>query len=60
MSRYAAAHKTPNGPGDERPTALQIIQDEGLIGQMKDKVSSLYLYLHLTSSPLGGMTRTLT
>ncbi|KAI1183370.1 short chain dehydrogenase [Nemania serpens] len=38
MSRYAEAHKNPAGPGDARPTALQIIKDEGLEGKMKDKV----------------------
>lgn len=37
-SRYAAAFASPNGPGDARPTALDIIRDEGLEGQMKDKV----------------------
>lgn len=38
--RYAEAHKDANlkGPGDARPTALQIIEDEGLVGKMKDKV----------------------
>ncbi|KAI1128963.1 short chain dehydrogenase [Nemania abortiva] len=38
MSRYAEAHKNLAGPGDARPTALQIIKDEGLEGKMKDKV----------------------
>ncbi|KAF7561051.1 hypothetical protein G7046_g3096 [Stylonectria norvegica] len=38
MSRYAATHVNPQGPGDARPTALQIIKDEGLEGNMKDKV----------------------
>ncbi|KAK8129414.1 NAD(P)-binding protein [Apiospora kogelbergensis] len=38
MSRYREAHKAPTGPGDARPTAMQIIQDEGLEGNMKDKV----------------------
>ncbi|KAJ8115778.1 hypothetical protein ONZ43_g4591 [Nemania bipapillata] len=38
MSRYAEAHKTPAGPGDARPTAMQIIRDNGLEGNMKDKV----------------------
>lgn len=35
--RYVAAHKTPKGPGDARPTALQIIQDESLEGQWSEK-----------------------
>ncbi|KAI0188617.1 hypothetical protein EV127DRAFT_433892 [Xylaria flabelliformis] len=38
MSRYADAHKNPAGAGDARPTALQIIKDEGLEGKLKDKV----------------------
>ncbi|KAF0320226.1 short-chain dehydrogenase [Colletotrichum asianum] len=32
MARYIAAHQNPQGPGDSRPTALQIIEDEGLTG----------------------------
>ncbi|PTB81879.1 hypothetical protein M440DRAFT_1323545 [Trichoderma longibrachiatum ATCC 18648] len=28
MDRYAAAYASRNGPGDVRPTALQIAQDE--------------------------------
>ncbi|KAI1358198.1 short chain dehydrogenase [Xylaria arbuscula] len=38
MSRYADAHNNLGGPGDARPTALQIIKDEGREGNMKDKV----------------------
>ena len=38
MNPYAGAHASPKGEGDARPTALQIIQDEGLVNQMKDKV----------------------
>ncbi|KAF2824952.1 short-chain dehydrogenase [Ophiobolus disseminans] len=40
MSRYAEAHKLANvtGPGDARPTALQVIKDEGLLGKLSDKV----------------------
>jgi hypothetical protein len=40
MSRYAEVHKPANlrGPGDARPTALQIIDDEGLRGKLSDKV----------------------
>ncbi|KAF6817858.1 short-chain dehydrogenase [Colletotrichum plurivorum] len=30
MSKYTSAHQDPQGPGDARPTALQIIADEGL------------------------------
>ncbi|KAF2209826.1 hypothetical protein CERZMDRAFT_113588 [Cercospora zeae-maydis SCOH1-5] len=38
MSRYAQTHVNPKGPGDGRPTALQIVEDEGLIGKLHDKV----------------------
>ncbi|KAA6416115.1 MAG: hypothetical protein FRX48_00834 [Lasallia pustulata] len=38
--KYSEVHKSSNlrGPGDARPTALQIIKDEGLEGAMPDKV----------------------
>lgn len=38
MSRYAESHKKTSGPGDARPTALQIVRDEGLEGALQDKV----------------------
>ncbi|OAK99144.1 NAD(P)-binding protein [Phaeosphaeriaceae sp. SRC1lsM3a] len=40
MSRYAEAHKVASlgGPGDARPTALQVIHDEELVGKLSDKV----------------------
>lgn len=38
MSRYADAHKNPKGPGDARPTALQIVQDNDRVNNLKDKV----------------------
>ena len=38
MSRYAKAHADTKGPGDARPTALQIVEDEGLDGKLADKV----------------------
>lgn len=38
MSRYAEAHKSTKGAGDARPTAMQIVEDEGLIGKLSDKV----------------------
>ncbi|KAF7194227.1 Oxidoreductase calI, partial [Pseudocercospora fuligena] len=40
MSRYAQAHVPANtkGPGDARPTAIHIVQDEGLTGKLNDKV----------------------
>ena len=38
MSLYAAAHANPEGAGDARPTALQIIHDQALEGKLKGKV----------------------
>ncbi|KAH7002635.1 WW domain-containing oxidoreductase [Ilyonectria destructans] len=49
MSRYAESHVNPEGPGDARPTALQIIADEGLEGELRDKV----VVITGTSSGLG-------
>jgi NAD(P)-dependent dehydrogenase (short-subunit alcohol dehydrogenase family) len=34
---YADVHKSPSGPGDSRPTAMQIIADENLHNQWRDK-----------------------
>ncbi|KAK1808023.1 hypothetical protein LTR12_017629 [Friedmanniomyces endolithicus] len=34
---YAEAHASPSGPGDARPTAYQMIKDNGLLGKMTDK-----------------------
>jgi NAD(P)-dependent dehydrogenase (short-subunit alcohol dehydrogenase family) len=40
MSRYDSAHLTSNlkGPSDARPTAIQIVKDEGLEGKLSGKV----------------------
>lgn len=38
MGPYAAAHANPQGPGDARPTALQVIRDESLEGKLAGKV----------------------
>src|ERR1700712_5491611 len=38
MGLYAAAHANPQGAGDARPTALQIIRDESLEGQLVGKI----------------------
>ncbi|KAK5130314.1 hypothetical protein LTR08_002200 [Meristemomyces frigidus] len=35
---YAKEHADTQGAGDARPTALQIIDNEGLVGQLSDKV----------------------
>lgn len=37
MSRYAAVHAEPKGLGDARPTALQIVEDEGFKGKLAGK-----------------------
>ena len=33
-AKYATAHRNPQGPGDARPTALQVVQDDQLIGKL--------------------------
>lgn len=38
MSRYASAHANPQGPGDARPTAIQIVKDEGMEDKLTGKV----------------------
>lgn len=38
MSRYASAFANLAGPGDARPTAIQIIEDEGAEGKLMGKV----------------------
>ncbi|KAL9560724.1 hypothetical protein ACKAV7_015041 [Fusarium commune] len=38
MSRYAKVHINPQGPGDVRPTALQIVKDEDLLGKLTERV----------------------
>ncbi|KAH7381867.1 short-chain dehydrogenase/reductase-like protein [Cadophora sp. MPI-SDFR-AT-0126] len=49
MSRYAEAHANPAGPGDARPTAIQIIKDEGVEGKLVGKV----IVITGTSSGIG-------
>lgn len=34
---YADAHTKPSGPGDARPTALQIVKDCDAVGKLKGK-----------------------
>ncbi|KEF59700.1 alcohol dehydrogenase [Exophiala aquamarina CBS 119918] len=38
MSRYAVSHANPEGAGDARPTAAQIVRDEDLEGKHRNKV----------------------
>jgi NAD(P)-dependent dehydrogenase (short-subunit alcohol dehydrogenase family) len=49
MPRYAEAHAKQNGPGDARPTALQIIKDEHAEGSLKGEV----IVITGTSSGIG-------
>jgi NAD(P)-dependent dehydrogenase (short-subunit alcohol dehydrogenase family) len=49
MSSYALVHANPQGPGDARPTALQIVQSENLEGKLKGKV----IVITGTSSGIG-------
>ncbi len=37
-SKYASSHIKPHGPGDSRPTALQIVKDERRENSFNDKV----------------------
>ncbi|KAJ4118849.1 hypothetical protein NW768_010587 [Fusarium equiseti] len=39
MSRYAHLYVNPKGPGDDRPTALQIVQDEGMEQKLVGKTA---------------------
>ncbi len=36
---YADLYSKPSGPGDRRPTALQVVQDNGALGQWTGKVA---------------------
>lgn len=38
-SQYESVHQNPKGPGDARPTALKIIQDNELEGKWSDKTA---------------------
>lgn len=49
MSRYADVHLNTSGPGDARPTAIQIIKDEGVEGKLNGKV----IVITGTSSGIG-------
>lgn len=49
MSRYAAAHANPQGQGDARPTALDIVRDENMEGKLDGKM----IVITGTSSGIG-------
>lgn len=51
-SIYVQSHLKPKGPGDDRPTALQIIHDEHREGDLSDKV----VFITGCSSGLGVQT----
>lgn len=38
QGRYAHTFKDTQGPGDGRPTAIQVVKDEGYEGKLGDKV----------------------
>lgn len=38
LSPYFQQHRNPSGPGDSRPTAIQVVEDQGLVGKWADKV----------------------
>ncbi|KAH6985223.1 short-chain dehydrogenase [Ilyonectria destructans] len=38
LAPYLEQHKTLNGPGDARPTAVQIVEDQGLVGKWSTQV----------------------
>jgi hypothetical protein len=38
MAQYAERYAKPQGPGDRRPTAMEIVKDLGLEGKLSDKV----------------------
>ncbi|KAF5011211.1 hypothetical protein FDECE_2665 [Fusarium decemcellulare] len=48
-SKYAATHISPQGPGDARPRALQILQDEGL----EEKLTGKVIFITGCSSGIG-------
>jgi hypothetical protein len=50
MSRYAQAYANSKGPGDGRPTALQIVQDENLVGKLADRTFLVRYSIYLPSS----------
>ncbi|KAK2055813.1 short chain dehydrogenase [Colletotrichum caudatum] len=39
LAPYAEEHSETTGPGDSRPTAIKVIQDQGLVGKWAGKVS---------------------
>ncbi|KAF9766066.1 hypothetical protein IL306_001557 [Fusarium sp. DS 682] len=49
MSRYASLYDNPQGPGDSRPTALQVVQDE----QMNQKLVGKAAVITGVSSGIG-------
>ncbi|KAL7947039.1 hypothetical protein V8C42DRAFT_300252 [Trichoderma barbatum] len=54
MDRYAAAHASRNGPGDARPTALQIVADEYQFGKTDGpRLSELTILITGATSGIG-------
>lgn len=38
LQPYASVHESTNGPGDARPTALQVVKDNDAVGKLKGRV----------------------
>ena len=36
-TKHAPAHRDPQGPGDARPTALQVVEQEGMVDKLAGK-----------------------
>ncbi|KAK2021692.1 short chain dehydrogenase [Colletotrichum zoysiae] len=39
LAPYAEQHSKTTGPGDSRPTSIQVVQDQGLVGKWAGKVA---------------------
>lgn len=53
LTRYAAVHQSPQGPGDARPTALQVLRDENFDS---DHLAGKSIFITGVSSGLGAET----
>jgi NAD(P)-dependent dehydrogenase (short-subunit alcohol dehydrogenase family) len=53
LTRYAAVHESPQGPGDARPTALQVLRDENLDSE---QLTGKSIFITGVSSGLGAET----
>jgi len=44
-SRYVSSHISPSGPGDARPTTLQVVKDEEMVDKWAGKTILVYVKL---------------